>query len=135
MGAFDASPSDVLKALLGTHSDLVFTQAIQELRVPRIFGALLIGASLALAETSFQSLFRNQLVSPDILAVSLVLGLASVLRFPSTLTLLLSGVVLSALFAALFGDRRHSRSSSSSSRDDRLDWFGCTTYNSIISGR
>jgi iron complex transport system permease protein len=134
VGAFDASPSDVLEALLGTHSDLVFTQAIQELRVPRVFGALLIGASLAIAGTSFQALFRNPLVSPDILAVSsgaalgcvaaitlkldaatiqfaaflggliavaLVLGLASVLRFPSTLTLLLSGVVLSALFAAL----------------------------------
>jgi iron complex transport system permease protein len=134
VGAFDASPMDVLKALMGTHSDLAFTQAIQQLRLPRVLGALLIGASLALAGTSFQALFRNPLVSPDILAVSsgaalgcvaaitlkldaatiqlaaflgglmavaLVLGLASVLRFPSTLTLLLSGVVLSALFAAL----------------------------------
>ncbi|SFG53238.1 iron complex transport system permease protein [Ensifer sp. OV372] len=39
-------------------------------RLPRVGGAILIGAALAAAGATYQGLFRNPLVSPDILGVS-----------------------------------------------------------------
>lgn len=40
------------------------------LRLPRIAAAILVGASLAISGASYQSVFQNPLVSPDILGVS-----------------------------------------------------------------
>src|SRR3954453_4911067 len=39
-------------------------------RGPRVLAAMLVGAALAVAGTAFQGLFRNPLVSPDILGAS-----------------------------------------------------------------
>ncbi len=39
-------------------------------RGPRVAAAVLVGAALAVAGTAFQGLFRNPLVSPDILGAS-----------------------------------------------------------------
>jgi len=47
-------------------------------RLPRVASAALIGATLAGAGTSYQTLFRNPLVSPDILGVSTGAGLGAV---------------------------------------------------------
>lgn len=41
-----------------------------QVRAPRVAAALLVGASLAAAGTAYQGIFRNPLVSPDILGVS-----------------------------------------------------------------
>jgi len=46
-------------------------------RLPRIGAALLVGASLAAAGAVYQGLFRNPLVSPDILGVSTGAGLGA----------------------------------------------------------
>lgn len=43
---------------------------ILQVRGPRVIAALLIGAALSVAGTAFQGLFRNPLVSPDILGAS-----------------------------------------------------------------
>lgn len=43
---------------------------IAEIRGPRILTAMVVGACLAAAGAAYQSLFRNPLVSPDILGVS-----------------------------------------------------------------
>lgn len=40
------------------------------IRLPRIIAALLVGAALSVAGTVFQGIFRNPLVSPDILGVT-----------------------------------------------------------------
>ena len=40
------------------------------LRIPRILGAIVIGAALSLSGAVYQSVFKNPLVSPDILGVS-----------------------------------------------------------------
>lgn len=39
-------------------------------RLPRILAAILVGAALAVAGSSYQSIFKNPLVSPDLLGVS-----------------------------------------------------------------
>jgi iron complex transport system permease protein len=43
---------------------------VLQVRAPRIAAALAVGAALAAAGAAYQSLFRNPLVSPDILGVS-----------------------------------------------------------------
>ncbi len=43
---------------------------VLQVRGPRVVAAILVGAALALAGTAFQGLFRNPLVSPDILGAS-----------------------------------------------------------------
>ena len=58
---------------------------VMQIRLPRILAAMLVGASLALAGVSFQGLFRNPLVSPDILGVSSGAG------FGAALAILLNG--------------------------------------------
>src|SRR5215470_15696452 len=48
-------------------------------RGPRVVAALLVGAALAVAGTAFQGMFRNPLVSPDILGASSGAALGAVL--------------------------------------------------------
>jgi iron complex transport system permease protein len=48
-------------------------------RGPRVIAALLVGGALAVAGTAFQGLFRNPLVSPDILGASSGAALGAVL--------------------------------------------------------
>ena len=76
LGRYPVSPVDVIKVLLSrifpihqTWPDVVNT-VVLNIRLPRILASLLVEASLAVAGTSFQGLFRNPLVSPDILGVS-----------------------------------------------------------------
>ena len=47
-------------------------------RFPRVAAAALVGAAMAGAGTAYQTLFRNPLVSPDILGVSTGAGLGAV---------------------------------------------------------
>ena len=49
-----------------------------QVRGPRVLAALLVGASLAAAGTAYQCMFRNPLVSPDILGVSTGAALGAV---------------------------------------------------------
>ena len=56
-----------------------FETVVFGIRGPRIAGALLIGAALAAAGAAYQGLFRNPLVSPDILGVSSGAALGAVL--------------------------------------------------------
>src|SRR6266700_3746063 len=48
-------------------------------RGPRVVAAVLVGGALAVAGTAFQGLFRNPLVSPDILGASSGAALGAVL--------------------------------------------------------
>ena len=43
---------------------------VMNVRLPRIMLAMLIGAGLSIAGASFQGMFANPLVSPDILGVA-----------------------------------------------------------------
>ena len=52
---------------------------ILQVRGPRVLAAALVGAALAVAGTAFQGLFRNPLVSPDILGASSGAALGAVI--------------------------------------------------------
>src|SRR5262245_32093203 len=83
IGPYRIAPLAVLATLLRRAigqpgSDAVNTVLFQ-IRLPRIMAAMLVGAALAAAGAAYQNLFRNPLVSPDILGVSTGAGLGAVL--------------------------------------------------------
>jgi len=76
IGRYPVGISDLVHVLaakaLGHRADVspAVESVILQVRGPRVLAAVLIGAALALAGTAFQGLFRNPLVSPDILGAS-----------------------------------------------------------------
>ena len=48
-----------------------------DIRIPRVIAAILTGGALALAGASYQAIFKNPMVSPDILGVSSGAGLGA----------------------------------------------------------
>jgi iron complex transport system permease protein len=70
-----------------------------EVRFPRVLAAVLGGAALAGAGAAYQTLFRNPLVSPDILGVSTGAGLGAVLGI--FLSLPIIGIQLTAFALGL----------------------------------
>ena len=48
----------------------VYETIVWDVRMPRIIAAILVGASLSVAGATYQGLFRNPMVSPDILGAS-----------------------------------------------------------------
>lgn len=135
VGRYGLTPLTVFKALLNlTPNEGLEVNIVRSIRLPRVLLSLLVGAGLAISGATFQGVFRNPLVSPDVLSVSsgaafgavlaimmngnstlitilaLVCGCVSVFltytfarvnREITTLSLVLSGMIMSALFNAL----------------------------------
>lgn len=70
--------SRVLPDASGPVVDATIDSVIWDLRVPRMAAAVLVGSTLAAAGAAYQGMFRNPLVSPDILGVSAGAGLGAV---------------------------------------------------------
>jgi iron complex transport system permease protein len=90
-GRYPISPLTVIQVLASKifpigHSwpDAVET-VIFQIRLPRALLAMFVGASLSISGAAYQGMFRNPLVSPDILGVSAAAG------FGAALAILLSG--------------------------------------------
>lgn len=103
MGRYPVSPVDVVKTILSpifpqlTVSSTINT-IVWQIRLPRILAALLVGASLSMAGTAFQGIFKNPLVSSDLLGVSNGAG------FGAALAILFSGSgIIIQIFAFIFG--------------------------------
>ncbi len=83
-GKYAVAPADIVRVifakLTGTPSGLPGTveTVIWQVRLPRVAAGLLVGAALAAAGAVYQGLFRNPLVSPDILGVSAGASLGAV---------------------------------------------------------
>jgi iron complex transport system permease protein len=140
LGRMNIHPFTVIKVLFSGIFPIesIWSSRIEsviiDVRFPRVMAALLIGAGLSVSGASFQGIFRNPLVSPDILGVaagagfgaaiailffdnivtiqifSFVFGLAAVALTYSiskvysavpVLMLVLSGIIVGALFSAL----------------------------------
>ena len=65
-----------------------------ELRLPRVLSALCIGACLASSGAAYQGMFRNPLVSPDILGVAAGAGLGAVLAIFLSLNLFTTHMIV-----------------------------------------
>lgn len=75
VGYYPLTPGQVAAAFLsrfGWQGDILPQAAtiFWSIRLPRILSAVFIGASLSVAGATYQGMFRNPLVSPDILGVS-----------------------------------------------------------------
>jgi iron complex transport system permease protein len=76
VGRFPVAAGDVARALWSaiTDGDSGLAGNVQavilQVRLPRLVAALAVGAALAAAGAAYQNLFKNPLVSPDILGVS-----------------------------------------------------------------
>jgi iron complex transport system permease protein len=85
VGRFPVSPADIAAVLWGKLSGTpsgvssAAEAVILQVRGPRVVAAFLVGAALAIAGTAFQGLFRNPLVSPDILGASSGAALGAVI--------------------------------------------------------
>lgn len=85
IGKYSVPPSAILRVLFAgltggqTDVDPIQQTVIWNVRLPRVIAGLLIGAALAAAGATYQGLFRNPLVSPDILGVSAGASLGAVL--------------------------------------------------------
>ncbi|WP_108485029.1 FecCD family ABC transporter permease [Oceaniglobus ichthyenteri] len=77
IGPFGLTPGQTVAALIG-RGDQQAAIVVWNIRLPRVAAALLVGAALAAAGATYQALFRNPLVSPDILGVSAGAGLGAV---------------------------------------------------------
>jgi len=85
MGRYPVSLADVAGVLISkiggraANVSPAVENVILHVRGPRVLAAVLVGAALAVAGTAFQGLFRNPLVSPDILGASSGAALGAVL--------------------------------------------------------
>jgi len=75
LGRYSMNPVDTLRVLYewvtgAAPVDSAMHTILFEIRIPRILAAVLVGAALSLSGAVYQGVFRNPLVSPDILGVS-----------------------------------------------------------------
>jgi iron complex transport system permease protein len=93
-GPFPLTVEDVIRATRRlTSSDDVGAVTSGEIvfmrvRLPRVTAAILVGAALSGAGATYQTLFRNPLVSPDILGVATGAGLGAVLGILMSMSVL-----------------------------------------------
>ena len=85
VGRYPVSMADLFNVLLAkitgqtADASTAVQSVILQVRGPRVLAAVLVGAALAVAGTAFQGLFRNPLVSPDILGASSGAALGAVI--------------------------------------------------------
>jgi iron complex transport system permease protein len=77
LGSFPIPYVEVARAVLGDGAK-EYEFIVQELRLPRVGTALLVGVALAMSGALFQGLIRNPLVSPDVIGVNAGATLAAV---------------------------------------------------------
>jgi iron complex transport system permease protein len=73
----------------GSGIDSTVETVILKIRGPRVVAAIMIGAALAAAGAAYQNMFRNPLVSPDILGVSAGAAMGAVLGIFFSLNVIL----------------------------------------------
>lgn len=102
IGRYQLSVKETVTALAtvlsGEEIEATVYSVLFNVRLPRILLAAFVGAGLAVAGTSFQSLFSNPLATPD------TLGVATGSSFGAVLALLLfDNLVVVQLMALIFG--------------------------------
>ena len=104
LGRSPVSPPDLMKIILSGIIDIpqswpdAAENVIFQIRLPRVLAAAIIGAALSLAGGSYQGMFQNPMVSPDILGASSGAGFGAALAI-----LLGAGYMGISVAAFLFG--------------------------------
>ena len=104
LGRYPVSPPELIKIILSGIIDIpqswpdAAENVIFQIRLPRVLAAAIIGAALSLAGVSYQGMFQNPMVSPDILGASSGAGFGAALAI-----LLGAGYMGISVAAFLFG--------------------------------
>lgn len=116
VGRFPVAPFEALR-IVASHVmpieptwEAMEAKVVWEVRLPRIVMAVLVGAALSCSGAAYQGVFRNPLVSPDILGVSAAASLGAAVGIvwqgaysPSVQVLAfafgIAGVVIASLLA------------------------------------
>jgi iron complex transport system permease protein len=74
VGRYSLNPHNVVKAIAARITGVSFNDAMERVvfyvRLPRIIASMLIGMAISVSGLVYQNVFRNPLVSPDLLGVS-----------------------------------------------------------------
>ncbi len=99
LGRYPLTVTDLLTYIFtGKSTDPMLPTVLINVRLPRIIGAILVGGALSISGAAYQGLFRNPMVSPDILGVSSGAG------FGASIGILMSFTVLGIqAMAFIFG--------------------------------
>jgi iron complex transport system permease protein len=93
IGRFNVPPYEIIRILASKIIPVEKTWAstletvIFNVRIPRIIAAILVGASLSTAGAAYQGMFKNPLVSPDILGASAGAGFGASLAIYCSLNI------------------------------------------------
>lgn len=104
LGRYPVSPLELMKIILSGIIDIpqswpdAAENVIFQIRLPRVLAAAIIGAALSIAGVSYQGMFQNPMVSPDILGASSGAGFGAALAI-----LLGAGYMGISVAAFLFG--------------------------------
>lgn len=104
LGRYAITPSQLVRVLLSKliHIDKTWNTQVEAIifhvRMPRIIIASIVGGSLAIAGCAFQGIFKNPMVSPDVLGASSGAGFGAAL----SITLFL-GKFMTTIMAFVFG--------------------------------
>lgn len=119
VGRYPVSPSAIVSWLLtGSSADGNLPVVLLGIRLPRLIAAIAAGGALSLSGVAYQGLFRNPMVSPDILGVSsgsgfgAALGILFSLPVASVQAMSFAGGI-TAVLAAVLVSRAVGRSSDS----------------------
>lgn len=105
LGRYPVSPGQLINVLAAQvlpfqHGwDPTIDTVVFQVRLPRIIAAMLVGAALSSAGAAYQGMFKNPLVSPDILGASAGAGLGAALAIYFSFNVL--GIQLMAFFISL----------------------------------
>ena len=119
IGRYPVSPPAILSWLVtGTSADANLPVVLLGIRLPRLVAAIAAGGALSLAGAAYQGLFRNPMVSPDILGVSSGSGFGAALGILLSLPVAAVQAIsfaggISAVLAAVLVNRAIGRSSDS----------------------
>jgi iron complex transport system permease protein len=105
IGAFDASPGEVLRVIthriglpIGRAPEPLVDSIVWDIRIPRVLLAMVVGGALGCAGAAMQGSFANPLAEPGIIGVSSGAALGAVIAIVAGLTLLDTWNVAAAAF-------------------------------------
>lgn len=98
VGYYNIKLAEVMRLLFGKGSSDIAKNIVLNIRLPRVLAAYAIGAGLSVSGAAYQGVFKNPLVSPDILGVASGAGVGAALA----IVLGLSYIYIQA-FAFVFG--------------------------------
>ncbi|AUI66000.1 MULTISPECIES: iron ABC transporter permease [Glaesserella] len=118
VGKYAISPTELWQGLVCLWQECEANQTqtvLWHIRIPRIIVACLVGSALACAGATYQGMFKNPLVSPDILGVSAGAGFGASLAIFCQLPMIyvqlfaFSGGILAVLIVSLIASANRER--------------------------